>query len=138
MKTLNQVRVIGYIGQDPEIKEIGDFKLANLWVATHEQWKDKDGVKNLHTDWHKIVVLNPGILSFVQSYLKKGDHVYLEGHLKTRSWENQKGERSFMTEVIISGREGKLLLLNSKINEKQEVEKLQVDEDKVLQLEAIA
>mgnify|MGYP000557236386 CR=1 FL=1 len=97
--SLNKVMLIGNLGNDPEIRtfEGGDM-LARLSIATSESYNSKKtGEKVTLTEWHTIV-LRTGLAKIAEKYLKKGDKVYIEGKLKTRSWE-ENGAKKFFTEI---------------------------------------
>ncbi len=96
--SLNKVTLIGRLGQDPEIREVGMSKVANFSVATDESYTDKSGNKVEKTEWHRIVMWNKPAET-AERYLKKGSLVYIEGKLETRSWENDSGEKRYATEV---------------------------------------
>ncbi|TYO65432.1 single-stranded DNA-binding protein [Bradyrhizobium hipponense] len=101
--SLNRVELIGRLGKDPEIRHLnGGSSVANFSVATSESWKDKrSGERVEKTEWHRIVVWNENTIKFVESYLKKGDLVRLEGKLQTREWEDNDGNKKYATEVMI-------------------------------------
>ena len=96
--SLNKVTLIGRLGQDPEIREVGMSKVANFSVATDESYTDKSGNKVEKTEWHRIVMWNKPAET-AERYLKKGSLVYIEGKLETRSWENDSGEKRYSTEI---------------------------------------
>jgi single-strand DNA-binding protein len=99
---LNKVQLIGHLGQNPEMRYTqSNTPVCNFSLATNEKWKDKDGNKQEHTEWHKIVVWGKQA-ELCNEYLSKGRRVYLEGKNKTRSWETDTGEKRYMTEVHIS------------------------------------
>ncbi|SVD86247.1 uncharacterized protein METZ01_LOCUS439101, partial [marine metagenome] len=84
--SLNKVMLIGNLGADPDMKQTQDGKkMALLSLATSESWKDKStGEKKEKTDWHRIVIFNEGLAGIVESYLKKGSKIFVEGQLRTR------------------------------------------------------
>ena len=84
--SVNKVILIGNLGKDPEIRTLtsGD-RVANLRIATSEQWRDKaTGERKEKTEWHQIVIFNENIVKVAEDYLKKGSTVYIEGSLQTR------------------------------------------------------
>ena len=112
--SLNKVLLIGRLGADPEIKQMVNGKsVARLSLATSHSWKDKNtGEKKEKTEWHRIVVFNEGLINVVQQYLKKGAHVYIEGHLSTRKWKDeQTGQDKDSTEILIQGYNSSLTML---------------------------
>ena len=99
MSGVNKVILIGRLGKDPEVRHNDSGTIvANFPIATSETYKDAKGEKKETTDWHNIVMWNQ-IAEIAEKYLKKGSLVYLEGKLKTRSWEKD-GVTRYMTEVI--------------------------------------
>ncbi len=99
MRGLNKVMLIGRLGKDPEMVyfESGVAK-ASFTLATNEIYRDREGNKIEKTDWHNIVMWR-GLAEVSGKFLKKGSRVYIEGKLKTRSWETQEGIRRYITEV---------------------------------------
>lgn len=99
MSGVNKVILVGRVGKDPEIRNAGESKVANFSIATSETWKDKQtGEKKEQTEWHSIVIWRK-LAEVVEQYVKKGDMVYIEGKLKTRSWEKD-GITRYTTEVV--------------------------------------
>lgn len=96
-KSLNRVQLLGHIGNTPEIKTIAENKVANFSIATMESYKDSSGNKQEITDWHKIVVWGK-LAEIVEKYVSKGSKVFIEGKLKTRSYEKD-SKTSYITEV---------------------------------------
>ncbi len=100
MSGVNKVIVIGRLGSDPEVKTISTGStVAQLSVATSDQWTDKDGQKQERTEWHRVVVWGK-LAELCGKYLSKGRQVYLEGRLQTRSWEDQQGVKRYTTEIV--------------------------------------
>ena len=114
--SLNKVMLIGNIGADPVIRQTQDGKrLAQLSLATSESWKDKStGEKKEKTSWHRIVIFNDGLAGVVESYVKKGSKLYIEGQLQTRKFTDQNGNEKYTTEVILSNYNGTLAMLDSR------------------------
>jgi single-strand DNA-binding protein len=96
--SLNKVILIGRLGQDPEVREVGTSKVANFSIATDESYTDRTGNKVEKTEWHRIVMWNKAAEN-AEAYLKKGSLVYIEGKLETRSWDNDRGEKRYSTEI---------------------------------------
>ena len=97
--SFNKVILIGNLGADPEIREMGDgTKMAKFSIATTEKYKNKQGELVSNTDWHNIVLWRRTAAVAEQS-LKKGDSVCIEGKLKTRSWEDENGVKKWATDV---------------------------------------
>ena len=100
MSGVNKVILIGRLGKDPETKTLESGKqVTNLSLATSESFIDGNGDKQEVTEWHTIILW--GKLSELASeYLRKGREVYIEGKIKTRSWENAEGEKRYATEIL--------------------------------------
>lgn len=98
--TVNKVILIGRLGSDPELRYTpnGDA-VANFRIATNRVWKDQEGNQQERTEWHRIVAWRK-LAERCGEFLRKGSHVYIEGRLETRSWEDKNGSRRFVTEVI--------------------------------------
>jgi len=112
---INKVILVGRLGRDPDIKFTSDGKaIANLAVATNESWTDKtSGQKVEKTEWHKVVVFG-SLADICQRYLHKGSKVYLEGKLQTRKWDNNEGVTQYTTEVVLSGFNSNMMMLDGK------------------------
>jgi len=97
--SVNKVIILGRLGQDPELRYTpSGAGVCNFSVATSENWTDRGGQKQEKTEWHRIVVW--GKLGEVcNQYLRKGRQAYIEGKLQTRSWEDQSGQKKYMTEI---------------------------------------
>jgi len=100
MSGLNKAMLIGRLGKDPELKTIGNGNVvANFTVATSESYKDKTtGDRKEITDWHNVVLWR-ALAEIAGKFLHKGDLVYIEGKIRTRSWE-QGGAKHYITEII--------------------------------------
>ena len=112
--SLNKVMLIGNLGADPEIRTFNNGgKVANLRIATSEQWKDKaTGERKEKTEWHTVAIFSEGLVSVVERYLKKGSKVFVEGKLQTRKWQDQNGQDRYSTEIVIQGLGGTLTMLD--------------------------
>ena len=99
--SVNKVILIGNLGKDPDVRHLENgATVANFPIATSESYKDrKTGEKVSQTEWHNIVVWR-GLADITERYLKKGDKVYIEGKLRTRSWQDQDGNTKYTTEVV--------------------------------------
>ena len=99
MRGVNKVTIIGNVGSDPEMKYTASgTAVANFSVATNESWTGKDGQKQEHTEWHKVVAW-ARLAEICGQYLSKGSPVYLEGSLRTRQWEDKDGNNRYTTEI---------------------------------------
>ncbi|NQZ13266.1 MAG: single-stranded DNA-binding protein [Alphaproteobacteria bacterium] len=113
--SLNKVTLIGNLGADPDVRTMSNGgEVCNLSVATTESWKDKNtGERRDKTEWHRVVVFSPGLVTVCKNYLKKGSKVYLEGALETRSWE-QDGQKRYSTEVVLKNFNSTMLMLDGR------------------------
>jgi single-strand DNA-binding protein len=100
-KSVNKVILVGNLGKDPEVKYTpSGTPVAKLTVATNERFKDKNGEWQDRTEWHNVVLWTR-LAEIAGEYLKKGNKVYIEGRLQTRSWDDkQTNQKKYMTEVI--------------------------------------
>ena len=100
---VNKVIIVGTLGNDPEVKySASGSAIANLSVATSEQWKDKQtGEKKEQTEWHRVVIFGK-LAEVAGEYLRKGSQVYIEGQLRTRKWTDQSGQDRYTTEVVVN------------------------------------
>ena len=99
---INKAILVGRLGKDPEVRYTPDgLMVVTLNVATDEQWKDKDGKKVQKTEWHKVVAFNK-LAEICGKYLTKGQMVYLEGKIQTRSWDDKDGGKRYSTEIVAS------------------------------------
>jgi single-strand DNA-binding protein len=101
MKSVNKVILVGNLGKDPEIKYTPQGKaVAKFSLATNERYKDKDGQWQDRTEWHNIVLWER-LAEIAGEYLKKGGKVYIEGRIRTDSWDDkQTGQKKYMTNII--------------------------------------
>ncbi len=100
MRGLNKVTLIGNLGKDPDVQTLeGNIKVAKFSLATTETFKDSNNQTHSSTDWHTIVLWR-GLAELAEKYLKKGSLVYIEGKLKSRSFEDREGIKKSVTEVL--------------------------------------
>jgi len=100
MAGVNRVILIGNLGKDPEIRSLeGGVKVANFSLATTETYKGKNGEKVEQTEWHNIVLWR-GLAEVAESYLKKGNSIFIEGKIKTRDWTDKDGNKRYTTEIV--------------------------------------
>lgn len=100
MAGINKVLLMGNLGRDPEVRYTqSGSAVANFSIATNRSWKDKQGNRQEHTEWHNVVAWGPKA-EFVQNYLKKGSRVFIEGRLQTRDWTDNQNVRRFKTEIV--------------------------------------
>ncbi len=114
--SVNKVILIGNLGRDPEIRTMQNGgRVANLSIATSENWKDKQtGERREKTEWHRVVIFNDGLVGITERFLKKGSKVYLEGQLETRKWTDQSGQEKYTTEVVLRPFRGELTMLDGR------------------------
>ena len=100
---INKVILIGNVGQDPEVRYTGDpangAKVATIRLATTERYKDRGGNLQEHTEWHSVVAWR-NTADVVERYVRKGSQIYIEGRLRTRTWEDQTGNKRYATEIM--------------------------------------
>lgn len=101
MSGVNKVIIVGRLGTDPEVKQVGESTLARLSVATSEKWKDKEGQTQEKTEWHRVNAWGK-LGEICGKHLAKGRQVYIEGSLQTRSWEDPQGGKKYATEIKAS------------------------------------
>lgn len=100
MSGVNKVIIVGRLGKDPEVRHLeSGASVANFPVATSEVYKDRNtGERKEQTEWHNVVLWR-GLAEIAEKYLNKGDMVYIEGKLRTRSWEKD-GVTRYTTEIV--------------------------------------
>jgi len=112
MRGVNRVILIGNLGKDPDVQYLeGNIGVAKFSLATTETFKDRTGKLISQTEWHTVVLWR-GLAELAQKYLHKGSLVYIEGRLRTRSWEDKEGNKKFATEVVGDN----LIMLDKKID----------------------
>jgi len=100
MASVNKVILIGNLGADPELRYTASgTAIARFNLATKENWTGKDGNKEERTEWHRVVAW-ARLGEICGEYLSKGKQVYIEGRLRTRSWEDKDGNRKYTTEIV--------------------------------------
>jgi single-strand DNA-binding protein len=100
MAGVNKVILIGNLGKDPEVRYLeGGIAVANFPMATTETFRDKNGNKNEQTEWHQIVLWRK-LAEVAEKFLKKGMQVYIEGKIRSRSWEDKEGNKRYTTEIF--------------------------------------
>jgi single-strand DNA-binding protein len=116
MASVNKVILVGNLGKDPETRHLTNGNaVCNLTLATSESWTDKaTGEKKEKTEWHRVVIFNPGLAKVAQEYLKKGSKVYIEGQLATRKWTDSSGVEKYTTEIVLNQFRGELVMVGDK------------------------
>ena len=117
MSGINKVILIGNLGTAPELKyAAGGNAILNLSLATSETWTDKNtNQKQEKTEWHRVVLFGK-LAELVAKYCNKGSKLYIEGKLQTRKWTNKEGKDQYTTEIIVSGFNGIVQMLDSVAN----------------------
>jgi len=95
---INKVTLIGNLGKDPEVQTFDTYKKATFSLATTEYSRDKEGNEVQHTEWHNIVMWR-GLAEIAEQYLRKGNQVYIEGKIRTRSFDAKDGTKKYITEI---------------------------------------
>ena len=114
MNGINKVTLIGNLGADPEVKYgANNNAIANLSIATNESWIDKNTNERVEkTEWHRVSIFGK-LAEIAEKSLTKGSKVYIEGKLQTRKWQDKDNKDHVTTEIIISGYNGTLLMLDN-------------------------
>ncbi|MDP1727834.1 MAG: single-stranded DNA-binding protein [Bacteroidota bacterium] len=98
----NSVRLIGHLGQKPEVKTIpSGKKVANFSLATNDTYKDAEGQKVSETMWHNLVVWGKQV-DTVEKYLDKGQEIAVEGKLMNRNYVDKNGVKKYVTEIFVN------------------------------------
>lgn len=116
MAGVNKVILVGNLGKDPEVRHLeSGVAVASFTIATSETYKDRNsGEKKTLTEWHNIVLWR-GLAEVAEKYLHKGDQIYIEGRLRSRSWEGESGTR-YITEIVGDN----MVMLGGRRNSEQE------------------
>ena len=100
MRGVNRVTLVGNLGKDPDMQFLeGNIAVAKFSLATTDSYKDRTGRLISQTEWHTVVLWR-ALAEIAQKHLRRGSAVYVEGRLKTRSWEDKEGNKKFATEII--------------------------------------
>ena len=100
--SLNKAMLIGNVGRDPEVRYRegnNGAKVATFTLATTERYRDRNGETRENTEWHNIVTWR-NTADVVEKYVRKGSQLYIEGRIRTRSWDDQSGNKRYTTEII--------------------------------------
>lgn len=99
MSGINKVILVGNLGKDPEVRHLeGGVAVAKFPLATSDSYKKPDGTRVDTTEWHNVVMWR-GLAETAEKYLRKGSHVYIEGKIRTRNWEDN-GVKKYFTEIV--------------------------------------
>ncbi len=101
MAGVNKVILIGNLGKDPEVRYLeSGTAVANLTLATTERYKDRNGNQVENTEWHDLEMWE-GLAKIAEQYLKKGSSIYVEGKIKTDSWQDDQGNKKYRTRIRV-------------------------------------
>ena len=124
MSGVNKVILIGNLGKDPEVRYLDNgVAVANISLATSENYKNKQGERVTQTEWHDIVLWR-GLAEVAEKYLKKGSSVYVEGKLRTNKWVDKDENTRYKTEILAD----KLTMLGRSQNQEQSTESTSEDD----------
>jgi single-strand DNA-binding protein len=113
MSGVNKVILIGNLGKDPEVRYLDNgIAVANISLATTENYKNKEGEKVSQTEWHDVVLWR-GLAEVAEKYLKKGASVYIEGKIRTSKWVGKDDNNRYKTEIMAD----KMNMLSKSFNE---------------------
>ncbi len=99
---VNKAILIGRLGKDPEIRRFdNNSAVCNFTMATSESYVDKEGNRQEQTEWHNIAIWRKGLVDVAERFLKKGHLLYVEGRIRTRSWEDADNNKHYITEIIV-------------------------------------
>ena len=111
MLTVNRATLVGHAGRDPEIRDLKNGgKAATFSLATAEEWTDREGKPAEATEWHRVVVYGPAVKA-VETMLRKGDPVMVEGRIATREYQDREGQERRLTEIVVAGSQGTVNML---------------------------
>ncbi|MCL2097217.1 MAG: single-stranded DNA-binding protein [Bacteroidales bacterium] len=97
---LNKAMLIGNLGKDPEVRHLeSGVPVVTIPLATTERYKDRNGEVKEQTEWHNVVLWRSWA-EFAEKYLRKGMQIYVEGKIRSRSWEDQSGQKRYITEIV--------------------------------------
>jgi single-strand DNA-binding protein len=128
VKCLNKVMIIGNVGRDPEMRYMPSGRpVTSFSVATARRWRNAEGERREETEWFNVVAWG-NLAEICKQYLRKGQQVYVEGRLQTRSWEDQDGRRNFRTEVVAS----EMIILGGRRGTSEAVESIDEGVDELM------
>lgn len=112
--SINKVILVGRTGKDPEVRYLENGTVAaNFTLATSEKYTDKAGQKQEITEWHNVSVFGK-LAEIVEKYVTKGTLLYIEGQIKTRSWDDKEGNKRYTTEIVLNGFNSTIKMLGGK------------------------
>jgi single-strand DNA-binding protein len=98
--SVNKVILVGHVGQDPEVRYLdNNTPVCTIRMATSDVYKNKSGERVTNTEWHNVVLWR-GLAEIAEKYVKKGSQIYIEGKLRTRSWDDKDKNKRYTTEIV--------------------------------------
>lgn len=132
MRSINKVILVGNLTREPEMKETtGGQPITTFGLATNRAWVTRSGDKNQSAEFHELVAWGK-LAEICHQFLRKGKLIYIEGYLKTRSWDNEDGTKRFRTEVVIND----MVMLEKKSAEGEEILPLEENMEELMPEEA--
>ena len=117
MLTVNRATLMGHAGRDPEIRDLKNGgKAATFSLATAEKWTDREGKPAESTEWHRVVVYGAAVKA-VETLLRKGDPVMVEGRIATREYRDREDVARTITEIVVAGPQGMVNMLGARRRE---------------------
>ena len=114
MLNMNRASLLGHAGRDPELRDLNDGGRAAVFtLATTEKWTDREGRPGEATEWHRIVVYGPAVKA-VETMLRKGDRVMVEGRIATRAFRDKEDNERAVTEIVVSRRQDTVNILSGR------------------------
>ena len=98
--SVNKVILVGNVGKDPETRYLeGGTAVCSFPLATSETYRNRDGERITNTEWHNVVLWR-GLAEIAEKYVRKGSQLYIEGRIRTRSWDDREGNKRYTTEIV--------------------------------------
>ena len=114
MLNMNRATLLGHAGRDPELRDLNNGGRAAVFtLATTEKWTDREGRPGEATEWHRIVVYGPAVKA-VETMLRKGDAVMVEGRIATRAFRDKEDNERAVTEIVVSRRQDTVNILSGR------------------------
>ncbi len=114
MLNMNRATLLGHAGRDPELRDLNNGGRAAVFtLATTEKWTDREGRPGEATEWHRIVVYGPAVKA-VETMLRKGDRVMVEGRIATRAFRDREDNERAVTEIVVSRRQDTVNILSGR------------------------
>lgn len=134
MKSVNTVTLLGNVARDPELKSTkGGHSVCTFGLATNRVWKDAKGQKQSLPEFHSVVAWGP-LAEFCAQYVQKGNPLFVQGYLRTTSWEGKQGDTMYRTEVVLED----VTLLGKKKPEEEVAEEANIPQAKAEEAELVA